>query len=357
MEESDYMIDKQLISDFLDKYHVDGLFVQKDENIRYISGFTGSDSYLFVTHKEYFLITDSRYTEQAGIEAKGFTVINHSGLLIKTLTELAKKNDIRTLGIERVFSYEMYLNFIKEMQDTVLTFCPVDDLRRIKSDEEIRYLSEACRISDIGFKNMLPYVKEGVTEKYLMRVLECEMLKAGSEGKSFDTIVASGERGAYPHGTATDKVIRNGELITFDFGAVYNGYHSDITRTIAVGTINERQRFLYDKVLGCNEYIESILKAGMRADQIDEKSREYLKQFDLDSYFTHALGHSVGLEIHESPVLAHRDKSVLEENMTETVEPGVYIPGIGGVRIEDTVVIKQDGISILTLFPKKFLSV
>ena len=169
--------------------------------------------------------------------------------------------------------------------------------------------------------------------------------------------MASGWRSAYPHGTATDKVVEEGDLITFDFGAIYKGYHSDITRTVAVGDITDRQRFIYDSILGCNEHIEDYMKAGMKACDVDKEARNFLKERELDTYFNHALGHSVGLEIHESPVLAPRDASILQVGMTETVEPGVYIPGVGGVRIEDTVVIEKDGLSILTKFPKKFLRV
>ena len=357
MEESDDVIDKQLISDFMKRHEVDGLFIQKDENLRYISGFTGSDSYLFIAEDGYFLLTDSRYVEQAKKEAAGFTVVDYKGKLAETVGELVSRTGVNVLGIETILSYKMYLSLEEVLSEISLEFCPVDDFRRIKTEKELELIAEACRISDEGFRNTIPYIKAGVTERYLQAVLECEMLKAGSEGKSFDTIVASGERGAYPHGTATDKVIEEGELITFDFGAIYHGYHSDITRTVAVGEISDRQRFLYDKVLGCNEYVESLLKAGIHANEADRAAREYLKQFELDSYFTHALGHSVGLEIHESPVLALRDTSLLEANMTETVEPGVYLPGTGGARIEDTVVIKQNGIAILTQFPKKFLKV
>lgn len=194
-------------------------------------------------------------------------------------------------------------------------------------------------------------------EAELRMALECAMLEAGSEGKSFDTIVASGWRSAYPHGTATDKLIENGDLITFDFGAIYQGYHSDITRTVAVGHITDRQRFLYDSVLDCVLYIEQIMKAGIKACDIDQEARSFLKKKELDSYFTHALGHGVGLEIHETPVLAPRDKTILMPGMVETIEPGVYIPGTGGVRIEDTVAIQKEGISILTKFPKEFLCV
>lgn len=355
MEESDHVIDTDLISDFLKKNSIDGLFVQKDENCRYITGFTGSDSYLFLTPRDFYILTDSRYVEQAKAESPDCQVVNYKGKLADCLAGLVKRHHVRTLGIESVLTYKLYLSFDEVMEDVLFEFCPVDDLRRIKSEEELKLISRACAISDEGFRNTIPYIRAGATERELMTILECEMLKAGSEGKSFDTIVASGERGAYPHGTATEKIVEDGDLITFDFGAIYKGYHSDITRTVAVGNISNRQRYLYDCVLGCVEYMEGILKAGCRASEADGLAREYLKKFELDTYFTHALGHSVGLEIHESPVLAARDSSVLQSNMTETIEPGVYIPGTGGVRIEDTVVIKQDGISILTHFPKTFL--
>lgn len=351
------MLDKVLVQDFLKDSKVDGVFIQKDENCRYISGFTGSDSYLFLTPDTCYLLTDSRYTEQAKEEATGFEVVNYIPKLAETMGQLVTKHHVKRLGIESMMTYQMYLTFDEVIPDVEFTFCNPDALRRVKTEEEIKLLQEACRISDLGFEKTISHIKAGVTEAYLRAVLESAMLESGSEGKSFDTIVASGWRSAYPHGTATDKVVEEGDLITFDFGAIYKGYHSDITRTVAVGEITDRQRFLYDSILGCNEHIESFMKAGMKACDVDKESREFLKKRDLDSYFTHALGHSVGLEIHESPILAPRDSSILKPGMTETVEPGVYIPGVGGVRIEDTVVIEKDGLSILTKFPKKFLRV
>ena len=341
-----------MISDFLKESGVDAAFIEKDENCRYISGFTGSDSYLFLTADDCYLLTDSRYTEQAKEEAKGFTIIDYAGKLAKTVGELSAKHHVTRFGIEAGMTYKMYLSFDEVLPETDFVFVVPDTLRQIKSAEEIRLIEEACRISDLGFEKTVPYIKAGVTEAELRTILECAMLEAGSEG-----IVSSGWRSAYPHGTATDKVIEEGDLVTFDFGAIYHGYHSDITRTVAVGEISERQRYIYDAVLGCNEHIEKILRAGLVAADVDQESRKYLKEKDLDKWFGHALGHSVGLEIHETPTLSPRDHTVLCAGMTETVEPGVYIPGVGGVRIEDTVVIEKDGISILTKFPKKFLRV
>ena len=351
------MISKEKITDFLSKEGCDAAFIQKDENVRYISGFTGSDSFLFLTGDGQYLVTDSRYTEQAGKEAEGFAVVNHGGKLSETIARLAHDHHVRRIGIEPVMTYKMVLAFSELMKDVTFGFCDADRLRRIKSAEELRRIAEACRISDEGFRRTVPLIQAGRTEAELRTALECAMLEAGSEGKSFDTIVASGWRSAFPHGTATDKVVEEGDLITFDFGAIYKGYHSDITRTVAVGQISDRQRYLYDSVLECVLFTEGFMKTGMKACDVDGKAREFLKKKDLAQYFTHALGHSVGLEIHESPVLAARDKSVLETGMTETIEPGVYIPGTGGVRIEDTVAVGKDGISILTKFPKTFLQV
>lgn len=351
------MLNQKVISEFLRENSVDAAFIQKDENCRYISGFTGSDSYLFLSGENNYLLTDSRYTEQAKEEATGFTVINYAGRLAEAVAGLVQKHRVRKLGIENILTYRMYLSLQKQMPDIDFSFCETDQLRQIKGQAEIEKIMEACRISDEGFRKIIPLIQAGKTEAELRTALECAMLEAGSEGKSFDTIVASGWRSAYPHGTATDKLIENGDLITFDFGAIYQGYHSDITRTVAVGHITDRQRFLYDSVLDCVLYIEQIMKAGIKACDIDQEARSFLKKKELDSYFTHALGHGVGLEIHETPVLAPRDKTILMPGMVETIEPGVYIPGTGGVRIEDTVAIQKEGISILTKFPKEFLCV
>lgn len=351
------MIGQDEIADFLHASGIGAAFIQKDENCRYISGFTGSDSYLLLTPEASYLLTDSRYTEQAKEETDGFEIINCAGKLAETVTGLCTEHGVDRLGTESVLSYKQYLDFHEKAASLQFSFCDADALRRIKSEAELALIAEACRISDEGFQRMLPELRAGRTEAEMRTVLECAMLEAGSEGKSFDTIVASGLRGAYPHGTATDKVIESGELVTFDFGAIHHGYHSDITRTVAVGSLSDRQRYIFDAVFDCVALLEKTVKAGERCCDMDKKARDFLKTRELDTYFTHALGHSVGLEIHEMPVLAPRDWSILAENMTETIEPGVYIPGIGGVRIEDTVAIEKDGISVLTKFPKDFVQV
>ncbi len=351
------MLDHDMVKDFLKRKNIDAAFIQKDENCRYMSGFTGSDSCLLLTPDTDYFLTDNRYIEQAKEEVQGFEIITCSGKLTENIAELIRRHKVHRLGVESILTYRLYLAFHELFPDTEFLFCEIDSLRQIKKEEEIAKIAEACRISDEGFRKIVPLIQRGRTETELRTALECAMLEAGSEGKSFDTIVASGWRSAYPHGTPTSKVIEEGDLVTFDFGAIYKGYHSDITRTVAVGKITDQQRFLYDSVLECVLYIESFLKEGLQACAVDQHARDFLQKKNLDTYFTHALGHGVGLEIHETPVLAPRDKSILLANMVETVEPGVYIPGIGGVRIEDTVAIQKKGISIFTQFPKEFLCV
>lgn len=351
------LIKSDQITSFLSENNLDAVFVSKQENCRYISGFTGGDSFLFLTKKSIYLLTDSRYTEQAEKELTGIEVINHGGKLTDTVAELARKHEAARLGVEASLPCSLYIRLRDKMPQAEISVCEPDVFRQIKTVEELKCIAEACRISDEGFKKTVPYIRAGRTENELRTILECAMLEAGSEGKSFDTIVASGERSAMPHGTATDKVVEEGDVITFDFGAIYHGYHSDITRTVAVGDISDRLRNVYDTVLGCVEYMEKTLRAGEKACDADARARAFLKERKMDTYFTHALGHSVGLEIHEKPILAPRDSTVLRPGMTETIEPGVYIPHVGGVRIEDTVAINENGISILTKFPKQFLKV
>lgn len=349
------MIGREAMADFLREAGLDAALLQKDENCRYISGFTGSESFLILLPESGFLLTDSRYTAQARAEAPGFETVDHLGKPAEAAAGIFAKCGAKKIGIEPVMTHQFYLSLKEILPESEFVFCDPDRLRQVKTEAEISCIAEACRIADDAFEKILPLIRAGRKETELRAALECAMLEGGSDGKSFDTIVASGEHGAYPHATVTDKAIESGELITFDFGAMYKGYHSDMTRTVAVGEISERQRFLYDSVHDCVAHVEAALRAGRRGCEMDALAREFLKERDLSAYFSHALGHSVGLEIHEKPVLAARDKTVIAENVVITVEPGVYIPGTGGVRIEDTTVIHRDGIFVLTKFPKTFI--
>ena len=218
-------------------------------------------------------------------------------------------------------------------------------------------IRRACEIADVGFAHILSYIQPGMTEMEVAAELEHHMRMLGSERPAFQTIIASGVRGSLPHGVASDKVIARGELVTMDFGAVCAGYHSDITRTICVGRADARQRELYDAVLTAQQRALAALRPGVTGIEVDRVARDCLADHELDQYFGHGLGHSLGLEIHEEPRLSKAGKDMMQPNMLITDEPGVYIPGWGGIRIADTVLITADGAEALTHAPTEFIEI
>ena len=233
--------------------------------------------------------------------------------------------------------------------------CDLTSLRAVKEPYELKATRKASNIADRAFADLLPYIKPGVTEKELAARLESNMLLLGSEEKSFTTIVASGRRSAMPHGTASPKVIEAGDFVTFDFGAVWEGYHSDITRTVVVGKASQAQKDFYHLILEGQKLGVSLVKAGVSRREVDFAVRNYFARYHVSQYFTHSLGHGTGLEIHEQPVLSPKSTGVLEENMIVTVEPGLYIEGKFGVRIEDSVAVTANGCEILTKTPKELM--
>ena len=233
--------------------------------------------------------------------------------------------------------------------------CDLTSLRAVKEPYELKATRKASNIADRAFADLLPYIKPGVTEKELAARLESNMLLLGSEEKSFTTIVASGRRSAMPHGTASPKVIEAGDFVTFDFGAVWEGYHSDITRTVVVGKASQAQKDFYNLILEGQKLGVSLVKAGVSRREVDFAVRNYFARYHVSQYFTHSLGHGTGLEIHEQPVLSPKSTGVLEENMIVTVEPGLYIEGKFGVRIEDSVAVTANGCEILTKTPKELM--
>jgi Xaa-Pro aminopeptidase len=231
-------------------------------------------------------------------------------------------------------------------------------LRQVKNALELEYITTAVAISDEAFTQLIPYIRVGISEVELAAQLEFNMRKLGSEGAAFSTIVASGARSALPHGIATGKLVAKGDLVTFDFGAIYKGYCSDITRTLVLGEAADWQKEIYSIVLNANLLGESTVKSGITGFEVDAKVRSFIADNGYGAYFGHGLGHGVGLDIHEQPVLSRSGrKTMLSANAVVTIEPGIYIPGKGGVRIEDTVVVTQDGCHILTATPKQLLEI
>ncbi len=337
----------------LQQEEVDGIFVKGDTSIRYFTGFTGGESLLYVDQENILLITDSRYTLQAKNQAHGCKVIEHKDgfwsevAKLKLGTRLALDGDY--------FSYSEQCYLAKAQPEARWKNLELSLLRQMKSPEEIELIKRAVAISDEAFAQLIPHIKVGLREETLAAMLEYNMRMLGSEAMVFTTIVASGKRGSLPHGVASPKQIEQGELVTFDFGATYQGYRSDITRTVAVGRIEPWQREIYHIVLAANLLGEQKVKPGVSGAYVDGVVRKFIAGKGYGAYFGHGLGHGVGLDIHEQPVLNRRNVKPLPVNAIVTVEPGIYLPNQGGVRIEDTVLVTSEGCLRLTEAPKELL--
>ncbi|WP_033844168.1 Xaa-Pro peptidase family protein [Geobacillus sp. FSL W8-0032] len=341
----------------LQEHGIDGLLVTNGYNRRYLTGFTGTAGVALVSCDGAVLITDFRYVEQATKQADGFEVVEHSGPIVKEIVHQVKRLGINRLGFEQEdVTYAAHQTYQEAIgAELVPTSSLVEKLRLIKSEAEIKIVKEAAAIADAAFAHILSFIRPGVTEIEVANELEFFMRKQGASSSSFDTIVASGYRSALPHGVASEKTIERGELVTLDFGAYYKGYCSDLTRTVAVGDISAELRTIYEVVLEAQRRGMAGLKAGITGKEADALTRDYIREKGYGDYFGHSTGHGIGLEIHEGPTLSFRSDAVLEPGMIVTVEPGIYIPGLGGVRIEDDTVITADGNEALTHSPKELI--
>ncbi|MFC5603524.1 M24 family metallopeptidase [Sporosarcina koreensis] len=341
----------------LKEHGLDALLVTNPYNRRYLTGFTGSAGVAVVSAEDAVFITDFRYTEQAAEQVKGFRIVKHEKTIIEEVANQVEQMKIKTLGFEKdnvsFGTYELYNDKVDAELKAVSGI--VEKLRMVKSADEIEVLKQAAKIADDAFAHICTFIKPGVTELEVSNELEMFMRKQGATSSSFDIIVASGERGALPHGVASDKVIQTGEMVTLDFGALYNGYISDITRTVAVGEPSEKMREIYEVTLAAQELALEKIKPGMTGIEADAIARDYIKSKGYGEAFGHSTGHGIGLEVHEGPGLSFRSETVLEPNMAVTVEPGIYLPGIGGVRIEDDILITEDGNVRLTHSPKELI--
>lgn len=337
---------------------IDSLLIAHGPNRRYMTGFTGSAGMVLITEQEAFLVTDFRYMTQAAEQAPEYSILKHEGPILQTMADLARKSGVQRLGVE---SRHVSLKQSGELQaalgalEYVLTEDVVERLRDVKDEEEIRTISEAARITDAAFTEVLNSIKPGVTERRIAAELEYRLRLAGADSGGFSFIVASGERSALPHGLASDKEIGRDEFVTLDFGANVRGYLSDLTRTVFVGKPSELHEKLYAIVLEANLKTIAGLRPGLSGREGDSLGRDVIASYGYGERFGHGLGHGFGLEIHEQVRLSRESKSVLEPGHVLTVEPGIYIPGFGGVRIEDDVLITDDGVKVLTTSPKELL--
>ena len=344
------------LRNYLRENGLSGIFVRGLSSIRYFTGFSGDDSLFYLDQEQAIIITDSRYTLQSAAEAPECLIIEQKDGLWE---ETGKINfQSKRLGFDGdYFTYREY-QFLREQLNQIELFS-VDliSLRTIKDEEELAFLRKAVEISDEAFASMLNKLHVGMREIEAAAILEYEMRRRGSEETAFTTIVASGKRSALPHGVATSKVIENGDFVTFDFGAVYSGYHSDITRTVVIGRAANWQKEIYDIVLDAQIIGIKNAKAGITGKELDTIVRDYISSCGYGQFFGHGLGHGVGLDIHELPTASKRGISPLETNMVVTVEPGIYMPGKGGVRIEDVIVIASDGCNVLTKASKQLFEI
>lgn len=336
---------------------IEALLITNPMNRRYMTNFTGTAGVVLITEKQACFITDFRYVEQAKKQAVGFEIIQHNGSIAEEVGRLSREWGITKLGFEENHLTVAALKGYEQRVDA--SFIPVSDavekIRLIKTEDEIKILKVAADIADAAFKHILEYIRPGKTELEVSNELEFFMRKIGATSSSFDTIVASGVRSALPHGVATDKVIERGDLVTLDFGALYNGYVSDITRTVAVGEPKEELKKIYGIVLEAQMRGVDQIGPGMTGKQADAITRDYITEQGYGEYFGHSTGHGIGLEVHEGPALSMKSDTLLEPGMVVTVEPGIYLPNLGGVRIEDDVLITEDGNELLTHSTKDFI--
>lgn len=352
-------MDIQRLENIRKAKELDAVLITDIYNMRYIAGYRGEGMLLYTGYNKYVL-TDSRYTEQVEKECEGYECVdiadNGYG---KTLSKLIS-GDVKRLGFENnSISYKAYEELKKCLADVSFIELgeSIDELRIIKDDEEIENLRTAEGIGDAAFTHILKYLKPGISEKDVALELEYFMKKNGAEGLSFDTIAASGKNSSMPHAIPTDKALENGEFITMDFGCVYQGYCSDMTRTVGIGRISSMQESVYDIVLKAQLEAIKAIKPGILCSEIDRIARNIIRDAGYGNCFGHGLGHSVGLFIHENPRFSPKCNTVLEPGMVITVEPGIYLPGQFGVRIEDLIVVTENGCMNLTASDKKLIIV
>jgi Xaa-Pro aminopeptidase len=345
------------IRDVMKEKKVGGLLISSQDNRRYLSGFAGSAGYLFITQLDAVLATDFRYVEQAGRQAPAYRVVRiASGL--DWFTDLLAEAKVKDLGFEAddmtVATHQRLTQKLKETpvsSDTV-TMAPLtgvaDDIRTVKDAEELKLLQRAIDISDRAMDQVAPTIEPGVTEVEVAWRLERAMREMGADGPSFDTIVGSGPNGALPHHRAGERPIQRGEPIVIDMGAKYQGYCSDLTRTITIGPPDETFRKVYDIVLGAQLTAMSLVKPGIPGAEADGYARKVIEVAGYSENFGHSLGHGVGLAIHEYPGVGPTSQGILKEGMVFTIEPGIYRSGWGGVRIEDVVLLGKNGTKTLS---------
>lgn len=347
----------QRLREVLKERELDAMIVTDLYNLRYLANFTGSTGLAVITHEEAVFVTDFRYTRQASEQAVGFTIRQNKGYIFEEVNNYLNEKGLKRVGFEademRVSTYLWIKeNFTAEL---VATRDVIETLRQLKEPAELETIKEACAITDEAFAYILTYVKPGMTEIQVANELERFLKTKGATAMSFETIVASGVRSSMPHGVASDKVIEDGDIVTLDFGCYYKGYSSDMTRTFAVGSVDPKLEEIYHIVLEAHEIVNRHAKAGMTGKEIDALARDYITEKGYGEYFGHSLGHGLGLNVHELPGVNFRNEEPIAAGAVITNEPGIYIDGLGGVRIEDDLLVTDTGVISLNKSPKHLI--
>ena len=349
----------------LERNRLDALLITHPANVRYLCGFTGSAGAVLISESKSIFFTDGRYKEQADAEVQGSRVVVTRKSPLTAAAEWlvgnAKKLGVKILGIEAEHLSVAERSRLAKVLPSGLRLREalplVEQARMIKDAEEIERLRAAVLLGASLLDVVLKAIRPGVTETEVAAELEYAARRAGTDGMSFDTIVASGARSALPHGRASEAAIPANGFVVCDFGVILAGYCSDMTRTVHVGPPSLEMRRMYEAVRDAQQAALETVRAGVSASEVDQSARKVLKNKGLAKHFTHSTGHGVGLEIHEAPRLAVGQKDVLQAGMVITVEPGAYIPGVGGVRIEDMVVVTERGCQILTPTGKELITI
>jgi Xaa-Pro aminopeptidase len=324
-------------------------------NLRYATGYTGSFGFSIIGENYKYFVSDFRYRDQVALEVPDFTYVEIKGGFITVLKQIVEKEHISSLAFDkriRYSEYELYQSLGCELVPMV-DF--MESFRVSKTTHEIELMKRACEITDQSLKSLLEELKVGMTERECEIKLKNKMIELGAD-KTWDRfIVASGTRGAMPHGMATDKIIEEGEMVTFDIGCSYKGYYSDLTRTVSMGKPAPKMLEIYNIVLEAQKRGVEAAKAGITGKELDAVCRDYIASKGYGDYFQHGTGHGLGMDVHEEPRVSVVNDLPLEKGACVTIEPGIYITGLGGVRIEDDVILTEDGCIVLNESPKELI--
>jgi Xaa-Pro aminopeptidase len=352
------MTDK--IIGMLEENGIDGLLIYDIFNVRYLSGYTSDDAYLLITKNKNYFLTDPRYTEQAGDECPGFEVLNWRGVdggFAGAVSKIVKDESIDRLGIE---SHSITLSYYNKIaKDIKAELIPlegiVEEIRSIKKPEEVEYSRKACEIGDRAFNRIIKEIKVGKTEKELSALLAYFLKIEGSDARNYENILISGPRTSLLHGIPSERKVKEGDIVLMDFGAGYKGYLSDMSRTLVLGKPSEKQKEVFEIAQQSEQDMIDAVKAGATGQELYEASLKVMKNTEYFDYHYSGVGHGVGLAVHETPFLGPNSKNVLKTNNIITLEPGIYIPEWGGMRVEDQVLVTEDGCEVLTNSPRHLL--